>query len=109
MAVAQHLNFDMARFLNKLLDEHTVVAKAVARFVAAGRKAFKRFLVVEGHAQALAAAARRGFDHHRVADALGNFDGFLSRLNRVVHAGNAVHACSASQFLGLDLVAHGGN
>src|SRR6218665_2868422 len=49
-----------------------LVAKAVARFAAATGKALARLLVVAGHAQALAAAAGAGLDHHRVADAAGD-------------------------------------
>jgi hypothetical protein len=77
VAVAQHLDLDVARLLHKLLDEDAVVAKAVAGFVLAAGKAFKGFLVVEGHAQALAAAAGAGLDHHGVANALGNFHRLL--------------------------------
>jgi hypothetical protein len=41
VAVAQHLDLDVARLLDELLDEDAVVAKAVARLVAAGGKAFE--------------------------------------------------------------------
>jgi hypothetical protein len=64
------LDLDVVRLLDELLDEHAVVAEAVARLVAAGVEALVRLLVVEGNAQALAAAAGRGLDHHRVADLL---------------------------------------
>jgi hypothetical protein len=40
------------------------------------------FLVVEGDAQALAAAAGAGLDHHRVADALRDLHRLLGRLDR---------------------------
>ncbi len=70
--IAQHLDLDVARLLDELLDEHAVVAEAVARLVAARGEALEGFLVVEGHAQALAAAAGRGLDHHGVADVLGD-------------------------------------
>ena len=109
MAVANQLDLDVTRFFNKLFDEDTVVAKAVTRFVTATAEAFKRFLVIEGHAQALATAAGTGLDHHGVTNALGNLNGFFRRLDRVIDARNTVHACGASQLLGLDLVAHGGN
>jgi hypothetical protein len=108
-AVAQHLDLDMARLLDKLLDEDAVVAKAVARFVLAGGKAFQRLFVVEGHAQALAAAARAGLDHHRVADALGDLDGFWRIGNRVVVTRNGVDLGLIGQLFGSDLVAHGRN
>jgi len=55
--VAEHLDLDVARLLDKLLDEDAVVAEAVARLVPAAGEAFERLLVVERHAQALAAAA----------------------------------------------------
>ena len=55
--IAQHLDLDVARLLDELLDEHSVVAEAVACFVAARGKALEGLLVVEGHAQALAPAA----------------------------------------------------
>ena len=55
--VAEHLDLDVARLLDELLDEDAVVAEAVARLVAAGREALEGLLVVVGDAQALAAAA----------------------------------------------------
>ena len=109
LAVAHQLDLDVARFLDKLFDEHAVVTKAVARFIAARGESFKRFLVVKSHAQPLAAAARAGFDHHRVADALGNFNRPLRRFNRIVHTGNAVHPRRCRELFRFDLVAHGSN
>ena len=109
VAVANQLNFNVARLFDKLLDEDAVIAKAVTRLVAATGEAFKRLFVVKSHPQALATAAGAGLDHHRVADALGNLDSFFRRLNRIVHAGNAVHTCGTGQLFGLDLVTHGGN
>ena len=105
--VAQHLDLDVARLLDELFDEHAVVAKAVAGLVAAGAEALVRLLVVEGHAQALAAAAGAGLDHHRVADSLGDLYGLLGRVDRVVVAGNGVDLGFVGQLLGGDLVAHG--
>ena len=64
----------MARLLDKFLDEHAIIAETVARFVATGRETLEGLFVIEGHAQPLAATARTGFDHDRVADALGNFN-----------------------------------
>ena len=109
VAIADQLDFNVARFLDKFFDEHAVVTKAVARFVAAAGEAFKRFLVVESDAQALAAAACAGLDHDRIANALGNFNRFFRRFNRVIDAGNAVHTRRACQLFRFDLVAHGGN
>ena len=99
MAVADELNLDVARLLDKLLDEHAVVAKTVARLVAATGETFKCLFVVMRHTQALAAATCAGLDHHRVTNAFGDLDGFLGRFDRIVHAGNAVHTGFARQLL----------
>ena len=109
MTVADELNLDMARLLDKFLDEHTVIAKTVACLVAAAREALKRLLVIEGHAQALAAAAGTGLDHDRITDALGDFDRKLSRFNCIIDTGDAVHARRTRELFGLNLVAHRGN
>ena len=109
VAVTDQLYFDVARLFNKLLDEHAVVAKTVARLVAATGEAFKRLSVVIGHPQALATATGRGLDHHGVTNTLGNFNRLFGRLNSIVHAGNAVHTGGTGELFGLDLVAHGGN
>ena len=109
LAVAQHLDLDVARLLDKLLHEDAVVAKAVARLIAATAEAFETFLVVEGHAQALATTTGAGLDHHRVADALGDLDGFFRRKDGFVVTGNGVDPGRIRQLLGGDLVAHGGD
>ena len=69
-------------------------------------EALEGFLVVEGHAQALAAAAGRGLDHHRVADVLGDLDRALGRFDRVVPARDGVDLGLVRQLLRGDLVAH---
>ena len=104
--IAQHLDFDMAWLFDEFFDEHALVAKAVARLVAARLEAFGRLFVVEGHAQAFAAAARTGLDHHGIANALGNFHGLLGRLDRIVVARNGVDLGLQRQFFGGNLVAH---
>src|SRR5262249_3207129 len=58
--VAQHLDLDVARLGDELLDEDAIVAEARQRFRTARGEAFARFLVVVRDAQALAAAARGG-------------------------------------------------
>src|SRR5439155_11284024 len=68
--IAEHLDLDVARLFDELLDEHAVVAEARARLVAAGAEAVEGLAVVEGDAQALATAAGARLDHHRVADSL---------------------------------------
>jgi hypothetical protein len=56
------------------------------------------FLVVEGHAQALAAAAGGGLDHHRVADALRDLHRALRAFDRVVVAGMTFTLASFASF-----------
>ena len=107
VAVAQDLDLDMARLLHELLDEDAVVAEGVARLVLASGKALQRLLVVIGHAQALAAAAGRGLDHHRVADVPRDLHRPLGRCDGVVPARNGVDLGFIGQLLGRDLVAHG--
>ena len=65
-----------------------------------------RLLVVESDAQALAAAAGGGLDHHRVADVLGDPDRLFGRIDGVVVAGNDVDLGFQRQLLRGDLVAH---
>jgi len=96
----------MARFLDELLDEHAVVAEAVARLVAARREAFECLLVVESDPQALATTAGRGLDHHRVADPLGDLDRVFGRVDRGVVARDRVDLGGSRELLGRDLVAH---
>ena len=109
MAVAQDLNFDVVRLLHKFFNKDAVIAKAVAGFVLAGGKAFERFFVVIGHAQALASTAGRGFDHDGVADAFGNIHRFFGRFNGVVVTRNGVDLGFVGQLFRGNFVAHGRN
>ena len=104
--VAQHLDLDVARLLDELLDEDAVVAEAVAGLVAAGGVPLEGLLVVVRDPQPLAAAAGRGLDHHRVADLLRDLDRILGALDRGVVAGDGVDLRGAGELLGGDLVAH---
>ena len=99
----------MARLLDELLDEHPVVAEAVAGFVLASGETFEGFLVAVGDAQALAAAARTRLDHHRVADLLGDLDGLFRAGDGRVVAWNGVDLGFGRELLRRDLVAHRGD
>ena len=106
MGVAQHLDLDVARLLDELLDEHAVIAEAVARFVATGTEALEGLLVVPGDAQAFAATARARLDHHRVADVLRDLDRTLRRLDRIVPARDGADTGLGGERFRGDLVAH---
>jgi hypothetical protein len=66
--VGQHLDLDVARLGHELLDEDAVVAETGGRLVLRRLEALGGLLVVPGDPHALAAAARAGLDHHRIAD-----------------------------------------
>ena len=86
--VAQHLDFDVARIGDELLDEDAIVAEARFRLRSRARKTFGDLAPVEGDAHALAAAAGGGLDHHRVTDLIGDGDRLLVVLDHAEMAGN---------------------
>ncbi len=57
-------------------------------------------------AHALAAAAGRGLDHHRIADLVGDDGRVLGRLDHAEIAGNGRDLGGVGEFLRFDLVAH---
>src|SRR5665811_926461 len=73
--IAQHLELDVARLLNELLDEDPVIAEAAPRFVATRGVALAKLGVVASHAHALAPASGGGFEHHGIADLCGDAAG----------------------------------
>jgi hypothetical protein len=105
--VAQHLDLDVARALDELLDEDPVVAEAGLGLGADGREALLDVLAMPGDADALAAAAGRGLDHHRIADLLGDLHGMRGVVDLADVAGHARDARGLGELLALDLVAHG--
>ena len=109
MLISEDLDFDMARVEDELLDEHTVIAKAVKAFTLGRFKAFAHVLFGIGQAHALPAAARRRLHHHRIADLFRDADGMFGIVNLPDKAGDDVDARRHGEFLGLDLVAHRGN
>src|SRR3546814_18425253 len=66
VSVAQHLNLDVARPLDELLDEHAVVAEAGLGLVPHRLEGVAHVLFAIGKAHALAAAACRRLHHHRI-------------------------------------------
>ena len=73
MLVAEHLDLDVARLLDELLDEHAVVAEAVEALALHAVEALAHVLLVPREAHALAAAAGRGLHHHRKPMSLAIF------------------------------------
>ncbi len=107
--VAEHLDLDVARIDDELLDEHPIVAEARLGLRAGRAEPLLGLLGVEGDAHALAAAAGRGLDHDGVADLGGDLDGVLGIRDLAEVAGHGRHLGLGRGLLALDLVAHGGN
>ena len=87
LVVAEDLEFDVMRVLDEFLDVNPRIAKRLFRFGARRVIAFDQRNVVVRHAHAASAAAGDGFDHDRIADALGDGQGILLVLHDTVGAG----------------------
>ncbi len=70
--VAQHLDLDVARVGDELLEKHPVVAERGGGFRGGAGKALGDLVGAVGDAHALAPAPGRGLDHHGIADLLGD-------------------------------------
>ena len=77
--VGQHLHLDVAGIDDRFFDIHFAVAKRTLRLASGGFEGGTKFLAGVHQAHAFAAAAGRSFQHHRVADALGDFFAFFRR------------------------------
>ena len=86
--VAEYLDFDVPRIGDEFLQKNPVVAETRFRFGARSGEIFRDLGFVESDAHTLAAAAGRGFDHHRKTDLLGNGDGLLVVFDHTEMAGN---------------------
>ena len=106
MAVAEHLDLDVARLLDELLDEHAVVAEARQPLALGGVEALAHLGLAPREAHALAAAAGRGLHHHRIADLPGDPDRMLGVRDLADEARHHRDARELRQLLRFDLVAH---
>ena len=104
--VAQNLDLDVARVLDELLDEQPVVAKGGSGLRARPLEALAHLVGIPGDAHALAAAARRRLDHHRIADLLGDADRLVGVLEDAQIARHRGDARRRGHLLRGDLVAH---
>ena len=109
MLIAQHLDFNVTRIGDELLEENPIVAEARFRFRARARKAVGKLGHAVRNAHALAAAARGGLDHDRVADFVRDPGRLLFVLDHAEIAGHRRDLGSGRRALALDLVAHGGD
>ena len=106
LAVAEHLELDVARVAEVLLEIDGVVAERGLGLVA-GLLHQRLELVGPGaDLHAAPAAARGGLDDHRIADLLGDLRRLDGIGDRAVGARHQRQAELAGGALGLDLVAH---
>ncbi len=109
MAVADHLNFDVAGVIDVFFDQHLVVAEG-RQGLALGADDGRRQLVGGAHdAHAAAAAARRCLDQHRIADLRRRAGQRRFVLRVAMIARHQRHAGRFHQGLGAGFRAHGGN
>src|SRR5665213_744001 len=105
-AVAEHLDFDVARLLQVLFQIDRGVAER--RFGLVGSRRQRQHQIIRGlrdlHAASAAAGGR--LDQHRKADFVCDRNGVVVGTNRAVGAGHHGNAEFPGGFLGLDLVAH---
>ena len=107
--VAEDLDLDMARIDDELLDEHPVVAERGFRLRPRTRETFGDLGLGMRNPHALAAAARRGLDHHGITDLVGDSYRVLLVGDDAEMAWNGGHLGLRGCLLALDFVAHGGD
>ncbi len=90
-------------------DEHAVIAEGGLGFGAGAGEPFRHLGTRMRDAHALAAAAGRRLDHHRIADLVRNFRGLFRIGDFAEIAGNGRDIGCGRGLFGLDLVAHGGD
>ena len=109
VAIAEHLDLDVARLDDRALEDHGRIAERALRFGsrAAQRVGQRGGVLHQPHAAAAAAGHR--LDHHREADLAGLRDHRGIALIRALVAGHARHAGLQHDLLGAGLVAHRGD
>ena len=100
------LNLDVARLLDVLLDEHTVIAESSLSLLLGQMESSKSLLVVPGNTHTLTTTSSRGLDHHRVTNIVGDLQHLLVGVDLAVETGNGVHLSLHSQLLGANLISH---
>ena len=107
LRVGEHLDFDVARAREIFFQQHALVAEARFRFALAGGERAGKIRGFVDDAHALAAAAGRCLDQHRIADLVRLFLQQGRALSIAVIAGHQRHAGAAHDVFGCALAAHG--
>ena len=106
LAVAEYLDFDVARLAEIFLDIDRVVAECGLGLGARGRQCGREFLARFGDLHAAPAATGGGLDQNRVADFVGDFRRLAVVGDAAVGARHDRNAQAFGGALGFDLVAH---
>ncbi len=106
LAVAQHLDFDVARLLEIFLEVNVTIAKSRLGLRRGGGHGEFQIGLSAGNLHAAPAAASGGLDDHRIANVLGDQFGFANLRNSTLRTGNHRNTQCLGCTLGLDLVAH---
>ena len=91
--VRQDLKLDMARRLDIFFYKNTIITKTGFGLRPGRRKSLRHIVFRKGNAHALAATPRGRFNHHRIADLIGNADGLAGTLDNPGMTGNRVDIC----------------
>ena len=106
LAVAEHLDLDVARLLQVFLDVDGVVAEGRLGFGARGGERGGELVLVLRDLHAAAAAAGGRLDQHRIADLAGERERLGVGVDAALGARHDRNAEPLGGALGLDLVAH---
>ena len=71
VAIAQHLDLNVAGLVDKFLNQHAVITKGCLGFHLGQAVPFQSFLVVPSNSDALSTTSSRRFNHHWVPDFIG--------------------------------------
>src|SRR5262249_8036944 len=106
LAIAEHLDLDMARPFQILLEIDRVIAECGLGFYASCSERGREALRAIGDLHAAAAATGGGLDEHRNSDRARDRARFLAGAGAAFRARYHRNAKPADSALGLDLVAH---
>ena len=106
MAIAEHLEFDVARLGKILLDINGIVAKGGLGFGFGLAHQRGQAGGIVDHLHATAAAARSSLHQHRVTDDFGHRQCFFHGFDRAIAAWHQRQAQQGCCALGFNLVAH---
>jgi hypothetical protein len=104
--VTEDLHLDVARALEVLLEIHSRIAECTLGLRLRGLVLIGEIVRVPADAHPASAAAGRGFEDDRIADARGDVGRFLDRFDRAFAAGDDRNAGLLRGLTRFRLVAH---